>query len=227
MARVLAIAPHADDEVLGLGGTISRLNAEGHEVIVAIMTGHGEKPHPIWPKEMWDTVRSEALEAHKILGVKKTLFRDLPAAIVSDQSIFHVNKIVDEIIKDIEPDRIFIPFLYDLHRDHREIVYSASVAWRPTGEVGKKIKEIYMYETLSETHWNIQQQEGGFLPNFFVNISGDYIQKKLDALSIYKSQIRDFPDARSLEAVEALAKFRGCTIGVHAAEAFVLVRKIH
>lgn len=227
MARILVIAPHADDEVLGLGGTIARLNEEGNEIIVAIMTGHGEHPHPIWPEEMWKTVRKEALEAHKILGVKKTIFRELPAAIVSDQSIFHVNKIVDEVIREIEPDQLFIPFLYDLHRDHREIVHSASVAWRPTGKAGKNIKEIYMYETLSETHWNIQQQEGGFLPNFFVNISKGYLQKKMDALSIYKSQIRDFPDARSVEAIEALAKFRGCMIGVNAAEAFILVRKIY
>jgi LmbE family N-acetylglucosaminyl deacetylase len=62
MSKVLVIAPHADDEVLGVGGTISRLSLEGHKVVVAILTGHGEVPHPIWPKDIWDIVRAEALE---------------------------------------------------------------------------------------------------------------------------------------------------------------------
>lgn len=225
MSKILVIAPHADDEVLGIGGTIARLSLEGHNIIVAILTGHGELPHPIWPKDMWDVIRSEALEANKVLGVQTTLFREIPAALVADQPTFQVNKIVEEIMEEIKPEVLFIPFLYDLHRDHRVIVYSACVAWRPVGKIGKGIKEIYMYETLSETHWNIHQQEGGFLPNVFVNISGKHLEKKIKALSMYKSQIRDFPDSRSLEGVEALAKFRGCSVGVEAAEAFVLARK--
>jgi LmbE family N-acetylglucosaminyl deacetylase len=145
---------------------------------------------------------------------------------VADQPTFKVNKIVEELMNEIKPEVLYIPFLHDLHRDHKAIVYSACVAWRPVGEIGRGIKEIYMYETLSETHWNIHQQEGGFLPNVFVNISEKNLEKKLRALSIYKSQIRDFPDSRSLEGVEALAKFRGCSVGVEAAEAFVLVRRI-
>jgi len=226
MLRVLVIAPHADDEVLGVGATIARFNKEGHKVFVAIMTGHGDAPHPIWPKDTWDTVRKEAVMAHDILGVHKTVFRELPAALLPEQPIYKINKVIDELINEIQPSILFIPFIFDLHRDHREISYAANVAWRPTGNTGKTIKEIYMYETLSETHWNIHQLEGGFLPNVYFDISGEYLQKKLQALEKYTSQIRKFPDARSLEALESLAKFRGCTIGVEAAEAFILVRKI-
>ncbi len=227
MSRILIIAPHADDEVLGVGGSIARFSSEGHKVFVAVLTGHGESPHPIWPKEHWSLIRSEALEAHRILGVEDTLFKELPAVLVPDKPVYEVNRIVGMAIEEIQPEILFIPFLYDLHRDHREIVYAANVAWRPIKEVGKMIREIYMYETLSETHWNIHQQEGGFLPNAYIDISGENLRKKLQALSKYQSQIREFPDARSLEGVEALAKFRGCSVGIAAAEAFILVRKIY
>jgi LmbE family N-acetylglucosaminyl deacetylase len=226
MARILVIAPHADDEVLGVGGTIARRCSQGDEVIVAVMTGHGEEPHPLWSRELWSQVRSEAAEAHAILGVSRTIYRELPAVLLPDQPVHEVNKVVAELFDEVRPEILYIPFLYDLHFDHRCLVYACNVAWRPSSPTGMAIREIYMYETLSETHLNIQQQEGGFLPNVYVDISGDFLEIKKRALSCFSSQTRAFPDARSIEGVEALAKWRGCTIGMHAAEAFCLVRKI-
>ena len=224
--RVLVVAPHADDETLGVGGTIARYADEGHEVFVAIMTGHGdEAPHPLWPKSTWDTVRSEAKEAHAVLGVKETLFEEVPAVLVSEQALWKLNQITNRVIQDIKPDVLFVPFLYDLHKDHRELTHSFSVAWRPCNPVGQRIQEIYMYETLSETHWNIPYMEQGFFPDTMVNIS-DYLEKKLEALRCFKSQIRPFPDARSIEAIEALAKLRGSQISYAAAEGFVTARRI-
>lgn len=226
LKKILIISPHADDEVLGVGGTIARFAEEGHEVTVAIMTGHGEGPHPLWPRESWDKVRTEALMAHKILGVSRTLFEEMPAALVTDEPAYKVNRIVMDLISTVRPDTLFVPFIFDLHKDHRDIVYACSVAWRPVNEIGKSIREIYMYETLSETHWNIQPQEAGFLPNVFIDISGKHLKAKIDALACFQSQIRAFPDCRSLEAIEVLAKFRGCSVGLFAAEAFSLVREI-
>lgn len=226
MARILVIAPHADDEVLGVGGTMARRSLEGDDIIVAVLTGHGDEPHPLWGKRGWDIVRSEAADAHSLLGVSRTIYRELPAVLVPDQPVHVVNKTVSDIFDEVRPDVLYIPFLYDLHLDHRSIVYACTVAWRTNNPAGRAIREVYMYETLSETHWNIHQHEGGFLPNVYVNISGDFLEKKLRAFSCFKSQIRDFPDARSLEGIESLAKFRGCLVGVHAAEAFSLVRKI-
>ena len=226
MSRIVVIAPHADDETLGLGGTIARRCEEEHSVVVAILTGPGEDPHPIWPHKTWDVVRREACEAHRILGVHETVFRNIPAAMVPDRPIHEVTEIVSSLLAELEPEILYVPFLFDLHLDHRLLTYACNVAWRPTEDLGKSIREIYMYETLSETHWNIQPSESGFLPNAFVDISGRYLQKKLDALSCYVSQIREFPDCRSLEAIEALAKLRGSTVGVEAAEAFVLVRSL-
>ena len=109
--------------------------------------------------------------------------------------------------------------------DYRDVFYSLSVAWRPSSAVGRKIRDIYCYEVQSETHWNIPYVEPGFLPSMWMDI-GDTLEVKLEALACYKSQIRPAPDSRSVEAVRALAIWRGSQMGLPAAEAFVTVRSL-
>ena len=110
--KILVVAPHADDEVLGVGATMARHADQGDDVVVAVMTGHGENgPHPVFPKEAWDVVRSEARQAHALLGVKETLFEEIPAAMVSDQATWQVNKITAEMVGRVEPDVLYVPFL--------------------------------------------------------------------------------------------------------------------
>lgn len=224
--KILIVAPHADDETIGMGGTIARLVDEGNDVTVAVMTGHGEKgPHPLWPPSLWDTIRGEFREAMKVLGVTDYIFKEIPAVTVADQDIHELNKITETVIEDVRPDILYIPFINDLHKDHRELFHSFSVHWRQHLPLGKKIREVYTYETVSETHLNFPYVEGGFIPNTFVNIS-DYIETKISAMSCFKSQICDSPHPRSLEAVRALSTWRGSQINAKAAEAFVMVRKV-
>ena len=224
--KILVVAPHADDEVLGLGGTIARYAEEGHHVVVAVLTGHGlEEPHPLWPREVWDVVREEAKQAHAVLGVREAVFEEIPAVGVADQAVWKLNRTTMNLLERVEPDVLYVPFLYDVHKDHRELTRSFSVAWRPCTDVGRKIREVFAYETVSETHWSLPYLEQAFCPSQWVDIS-PYLDKKLRALECYKSQIRPFPDARSLEAVEALARWRGCQMGLRAAEAFVTIRRI-
>jgi len=101
MSNILIIAPHADDEVLGVGGAIARFAEEGNKVTVAILTGHGKEKHPLWPPELWEQIRVEALGAHEILGVSQTLFRELPAVMVKDQPLYYVNKVVGDLIEEV------------------------------------------------------------------------------------------------------------------------------
>lgn len=224
--KILVVSPHADDETIGMGGTMARYAEEGHEVVVAVMTGHGEEEsHPIWPRETWDIIRAEAREAYEILGVKQIIFEEIPAARVADQPVWKLNKITDEMVKNVRPDIVYLPFPFDLHKDHRELFHSFSVACRPCSEVGASIKEIYTYEVMSETHWNAPYVEPGFMPTVWINIS-DYLETKLKALKSFKSQMLPSPHARSIEAMRALAVFRGAQAGVPAAEAFVTVRII-
>lgn len=221
--NVLVIAPHADDETIGLGGAIARHAAEGDVVTVAIVTGHGSEPHPLWPRATWDRVRAEARQAMAILGVRELLFEEVPAVLVAEQPAWQLNATTAKLVEHARPDVLYVPFPYDLHKDHREIFHSLSVSWRPSSPIGRGIREIYCYEVLSETHWNIPYVEPGFLPNAFVDISA-HLDTKLRALACYESQLRPSPDPRSIEAVRALAVLRGHQMGMSAAEALVTVR---
>jgi len=224
--RILVIAPHADDEAIGVGGTIARYADEGHEVIVAVMTGHGtERPHPLWPESVWHTIRAEAREAHAILGVQETIFEEIPAVTVADQPIWKLNKITANIVTLVKPDVMYVPFPMDLHKDHRDTFHSFSVAWRTCSEAGQNVKEVYTYEVTGETHWNIPYVEQGFLPNVWVDIT-DYLERKLKAAECYRSQMMPAPQTRSLRTIRALAEWRVSQMNMHAAEAFYLVRKL-
>lgn len=218
--RVLIIAPHPDDEVLGCGGTIAKLSAQGHEVFVAIAT---KARPPLFSEEFVAQGRQEAKKAHELLGVKETIFCDLPAAALDTTEHSRVNQEMDRLLKDIKPAELFIPFIGDMHLDHQHIFLSSLVAARPNQATFPR--KILSYETLSETNWNAAYLTPGFQPNVFIDIS-EQLQIKLNAFACYASQVKAFPHERSLVALEALAKLRGATVFCKAAEAFVLIREI-
>lgn len=220
MSRILVLAPHPDDEVLGVGGTIAKLAAQGDEVAVAVVTRAGP---PVFTPEVAETGRQEAAAAHAVLGVKDTRFLAFPAAGLDTVPHRDLNAGLLEQFVDVRPDVVYVPFGGDLHRDHREVFDAALVCARPSGPASPRA--VYAYETLSETNWNAPYLAPGFAPNVFVDISA-HLETKVEAMSCYASQLRPFPHERSLEALRALARLRGATIGSEAAEAFVLVREI-
>jgi LmbE family N-acetylglucosaminyl deacetylase len=220
---ILVIAPHADDETLGMGGTIARMAAEGQDVVVAVITGPGEEPHPLWPASDWDRVHHEAREAAARLGVKELIFGNLPAVCVPDRPVHEVNDAVGKLIARVDPEELYLPFYHDLHQDHSVIAYAALVHARAYREAGRGIRLIAMYETPTETHLFPPQLKPPFAPSMWVDVS-DTLEAKLDAWSCYGSQQHEGATPRSAEAVRALAVSRGAEIGVAAAEAFVLLR---
>lgn len=223
--RVLVLAPHNDDETLGVGATMAKHVANGDEVFVSILTSIDENNPVMKPNK--PEIRAETKQAMEILGVNynNVIYRDLPNVLLNDEPMYKVNKVVVDVVKEVAPDVLYIPFINDLHKDHREIVYAAQVAARTCTDFGRNIKEVMMYETLSETHWNIESVEGGFLPNVFNEIY-DFLDLKLQAVQAYKSQLKFFPDVRSVEALRSLAIVRGAIVGMRAAEGFMLVRKL-
>ena len=216
----LVIAPHPDDESLGAGGFISRLTKSGEKVSVLTVAGHLP---PIYQDEDYEKTKLEASKAYGILGIDNSYFLDIPATYVNEVPISNLNKKITEILELTKPSRVLIPFP-DRHLDHRLVFESAMVVCRPSSPVGKNILEVLAYETLSETHWNAPQIEPNFYPNYFVDISAD-IESKVRAISAYESQIPPAPGPRSVDAVRALATFRGSQVGVAAAEAYQLIRK--
>ena len=126
-------------------------------------------------------------------------------------------------MRELAPDTLFIPFLGDIHRDHRLIFTAALVAARPRNR--QVPTRIYAYETLSETNWAAPGVTEAFIPNVFLDIS-ETLERKLEAFSRFKSQVKATPDERSLKTIRALATVRGSTAFLDAAEAFMMIREV-
>lgn len=218
--RVLVMAPHPDDEVIGVGGTIAKRVNAGDDVYVCVVTKGQE---PMFSKEFVEQGRKECREADAKLGVAETIFLDFPAVMLETVSRHELNGKISDLIQTLNPEEIYIPHRGDMQLDHQMVVDSVMVAVRPRGKYYPK--RVYAYETLSETGWNIPNTVNEFIPTVYEDIS-PFIDKKIEAMRIFESQLAQFPAARSLDAIEALAKFRGATVNVEAAEAFNLIREI-
>lgn len=216
--NVLIVAPHADDEVLGVGGTIGKYVEEGHNVYICVVTSGHPK---MFPEETLTKLRMEALNSHDFLGVTETIFLDFPAVLLSEVPKHEVNAKINDVIERINPQVVFIPHYGDMHLDHHIVSQSTMVGVRPIKE--QKVLEVYSYETLSETEWNVPHVSNAFIPNTYVDID---LSKKIKAMSYFTTQLTQFPHPRSNEAIESLAKLRGSTVGVQTAEAFCLIRRI-
>ena len=142
--KILVVAPHPDDETLGVGGTIAKLASEGHEVHVLVVSGHLP---PLYKREDYEISVNEAHQALDILGVSNSKFLEFPATMIGDMPLHKLNKSIFEMISNVEPHMVFCPFP-DRHIDHRLVFDSVMVATRPVG-VGKKIEIVAAYETLS------------------------------------------------------------------------------
>ena len=211
--NVLIIAPHPDDEVLGCGGTIAKRASQGHNVYVCVVTKGGE---PLFHEKDVEQVRSECREADRLLGVKETIFLDYPAVRLEEVPRYLLNNGILKAVQSVRPDEVYLRHRGDMQLDHKMIVDAAMVALRPKYE--HVISRIYSYETLSETGWDLPNVVNEFIPTVYEDIM-ETMEKKLAAMRIFQSQLADFPAARSLEAIEALAKYRGAMVNVRAAEA--------
>jgi len=214
------VSPHPDDETLGVGGTIAKYSDQGHEVHVLMVSGHLP---PLYRREDYERTVIEAHQAFSVLGVAKSVFLELPATMIGDLPLHEVNSKIYKVVSDLKPHIVFCPYP-DRHVDHRLVFDSVMVATRPVG-IGRDIEIVAAYETLSETHWNAPHIEPNFTPNWVIDITYT-VDKKIEAIKCYESQISDFPGPRSVEAVEALAKFRGTQAGFGYGEGMHIVRMV-
>ncbi|MGN6602887.1 MAG: PIG-L deacetylase family protein [Ginsengibacter sp.] len=221
--NVLIIAPHPDDEVLGCGGIIKKLTSLEKKIYVLVMTNAFIGASELFSEEGIKIVRREALQAHKILGVKETFFADFPAPKLDTYPTYKMANYISALLQQLNIDTLFIPHRGDIHLDHKRVYEASLVASRSQGNYS--VHEIYAYETLSETEWAAPFPEDNFIPNVFVNIENE-IEYKIKSFECYKTQIKIFPHPRSVEGIDVLSKHRGSVVSIKAVEAFSLIRQI-
>lgn len=217
--RVLVVAAHPDDEVLGCGGLIARLVAAGAEAAVLVLTDVTTSRASAGG-EVAASVPGEMAQAMAVLGVAHARRLALP-----DNRLDTVPLL--QIIQEVERERAFDPDLVvthapsDLNIDHRLAHQATVTAFRPDGS---KARRLLAFEVPSSTEWQ-DTQVAWFRPNCYVDIGG-FLERKLDAMRCYASELREPPHPRSLEGIAARARLRGFESCLAAAEAFQLIRDV-
>lgn len=216
---ILVVAAHTDDEALGCGGTIARHVSEGDKVY-AVFLADGVTSRPgVGEKDA--TRRAAAAEtAQRILGVTSVTYLGLPDNRLDGLALLDIVQPLERVIESISPDIIYTHHHGDLNVDHRMAHQAVMTACRPIP--GAKLRAIYTFEVMSSTEWATPPL-CPFIPVYYVDIS-EHLTTKLNALSAYELEMRDTPHSRSIEHVEYLSRHRGHSVGIAAAEAFMVMR---
>lgn len=227
MNIALTVAAHPDDEVLGCGGTMARLAAEGWQVHVLILaegvTSRAQARERAHHQAELGALSRAAQAAADALGVAGVRLLSMPDNRMDGVELLDVVKQVEEEIARLQPRRIYTHHRDDLNVDHRVVHDAVAAAARPLP--GTCVREVLTFEVPSATEWRLAGSGMPFVPSVFVDISGT-LERKRRALQAYASEMRPYPHARSLEAVDHLARWRGASAGMEAAEAFQLARAL-
>lgn len=220
--KILIVCAHADDEVLGMGGTIAKLAQDNHEIAVQFLAdGEASRDNSSDISTKIRGRESDARRAADILGAHHLSFENFPDNKMDSVALLDIVKAVEKKITEFQPDIIYTHYAHDLNIDHRITFQAVMTACRPI-QGNHFPKEIFSFEVNSSSEWASEER---FNPNVFIDISNS-IDKKLNALKCYDKEMRDFPHPRSYEAVKALAKLRGSECALQAAEAFMCIRAI-
>ncbi len=222
--KILIIAAHPDDEVLGCFGTVARLIKEGYEAYTLIL-GEGKTSRDITREvekrqEEIEVLNSEIQKANDIIGIKKVYVESFPDNRFDSVDLLDIIKVISKVKEEIKPDIIFTHYEHDLNIDH-QITYKAVVtATRPMKD--ETVKELYSFEILSSTEWNYPIS---FSPDTYFDIT-DTLSLKLEAMKMYESELCHFPHPRSLEGIELHSKYCGMRVGRKYVETFKSIRVV-
>jgi LmbE family N-acetylglucosaminyl deacetylase len=224
--KVLVVAAHPDDEVLGCGATMARLANEGHEVHIAIMgegiTSRHAGRHEADADQLARLHQHAHAAANKVRAKALQLFK-LPDNRLDTVPLLDVVKLVEDLVEKLKPEVIYTHHPGDLNIDHGVVHRAVLTATRPM--VGQPVRDVYAFEVPSSTEWAFQRVEAAFHPNVFMDVSAT-LETKIQAMACYESEARKFPHPRSPEALRAIAARWGSVVGFQAAEAFELVRSV-
>ena len=221
MKKVLVFAIHPDDETLGCGGTLLKHKEAGDEIHWLIGTEvsveDGFKENVVRKRE------EEIEKVNELYNFDSINRLGLPTMKIDEYDTSYLVNKISKIFNQIKPDTVYLPFKSDVHSDHRcffNAAFSCTKSFRYPF-----IKRVYMMETLSETEFAPSTKEDSFIPNVFIDIS-NYIDKKIDIMKVFESEIGDHPFPRSERNIKALATYRGASSNCNYAESFMLLKKI-
>ena len=225
MKKVLVIAAHPDDEVLGVGGTVAKLSAEGVECHLLIVTDGSSSQYRDSDHlhEIIEAKIKETKGCADLLGFKSIHYGELPDMKLDKTPHIVINQVIERVINEVQPDTVFTHFWGDVNRDHQEVYNSTLVAVRPV--MGQVVRELYCYRVPSSTEWTPNKGDTMFMPNVFVNIE-KYAEQKYMAFACYSTELREYPHPRSVQYLRETDKAVGLRVGLLAAEEFVLLRKL-
>ncbi|MDO8626798.1 MAG: PIG-L family deacetylase [Candidatus Magasanikbacteria bacterium] len=220
-SKILVVAAHPDDELLGVGGTVAYHSGKGDSVYALILgqgalSRSGAKPAAV------TKLHEQAKQASKIIGFREVFFADFPDNAFDSVSLLTITQEVEKYLTKIAPDRVYTHHEYDLNIDHRLTFQAVLTACRPCNQYCPR--ELYTFETLSSTEWQSKDHKQ-FQPTVYQDITAT-IGTKLKALACYAGEMRSYPHPRSLEGAKILAQCRGLEVQLKYAEAFHLIRKI-
>lgn len=221
--RILIVAAHPDDEILGCGGTMARLSSQGAEIYTLILgegkTSRGEL-HADFNKEK-DNLKNEARRANAAVGIHNVFFKVFPDNRFDSVELIEIVKAIESLKQELKPNIVFTHYGNDLNIDHKVTYQAVLTATRPMPD--ECVKTIYAFEVLSSTEWNYPIT---FSPNTFFNVT-DTFDHKLHAMKAYSSELREYPHSRSLEALEQNGKTWAFKCGIDGyVEPFLMVRSI-
>ena len=221
MGKIIIISAHPDDEVLGAGGTLLKHKADGHDLAWIIVTSISEANR--FSKERVTMRKHEIDKITDLVGFRSVYHLNYPSMSLSSITVNEMVPKISAIFLEYQPEVIYVMNRSDAHSDHRytfDAVAACTKSFRYPF-----IKKVLMYECISETEFAPALPERSFMPNYFVNIT-EFLGEKLELMQVYKSELGEHPFPRSLKNIEALATFRGASVGVQYAEAFQLLKLI-
>jgi len=225
MKRVLIIAAHPDDEVLGMGGTIAKLVKEGNVVDVLIVTDGSSSQYRDSDHlaEIIEDKKKETRNCADVLGIRDIYYGELPDMKLDTTPHIRINRVIEDVIDKVQPDSVFTHFWGDVNCDHQNVYKSTLVAVRPV--LGQVVRELYCYRVPSSTEWTPNKADTMFMSNYFVDIQ-EFTEQKYNAFACYSTELRDYPHPRSVQYLRENDKVVGLRVGMFAAEEFVLLRKL-
>jgi LmbE family N-acetylglucosaminyl deacetylase len=222
--RIMVVAAHPDDEVLGPGATLHRLVHEEEAAVHVVVLGLGAAARGGEAAPARAANERDAEAARRRLGVHTLSLHDLPDNRFDSLPLLEIVKIVEKEKAAFGPDVVLTHHAGDVNVDHQLTCRAVVTATRPLE--GERVRAVLSFETPSSTEWQASNHPLPFRPNVFLEVSPEDLRAKVEAMECYALERRDFPHPRSPRALEALAAARGSSIGAEYAEAFMLLRSV-